>query len=159
VGGVHGARCFPAGGRFRGQPGRAAARGSAPAPRGLGGAAAAFAGPLPTARRSIGPAVPPPPPPRSPPSPQFYTAAKPYAGLTREGIIQSVSRRGARPVFPTGAPRSFVDLATACWSTSPVDRPAFPDILGQLHAMADACAEQAAAAAAAPHPPVCGRPI
>jgi hypothetical protein len=89
---------------------------------------------------------------------EFYTAAKPYAGLTREGIIESVARRGARPVFPAGTPRAYVNLATACWATSPVDRPAFSDILGQLQAMADACAEQAAAYAAVAPPPAAEQP-
>ncbi|KAI8469487.1 MAG: hypothetical protein J3K34DRAFT_459366 [Monoraphidium minutum] len=80
---------------------------------------------------------------------EVYTCRRPWQGLTREGIIDRVLCRGARPHFPAGAPRAYVDLANACWAASPVDRPAIPDILGALQRMGDAAADADAAAAAA----------
>ena len=80
---------------------------------------------------------------------EFYTARRPFAGLGRDAIADAVLRRGARPAFPPGAPRAYVELAAACWAPAPGDRPSFADVGAALHAMADAMAAHAAAAAAA----------
>jgi hypothetical protein len=37
-----------------------------------------------------------------------------------------------RPRFPAGAPRAFVDLASACWAQDPAQRPGFPAIISVL---------------------------
>jgi serine/threonine protein kinase len=84
---------------------------------------------------------------------EFYTSKAPYAGLTREGIMERVLHRGGRPAFPSGAPRTYVELATACWAASPADRPSFDDIVGRLQEMAgniEAAVAGAAGAAGAP---------
>ena len=38
-------------------------------------------------------------------------------------IIIRVTRDGLRPAFPPGCPAAFRDLAQACWSALPEDRP------------------------------------
>lgn len=64
----------------------------------------------------------------------------PLSGLQRETIIQRVLRHALRPVFPPAAPTAYVQLAEACWSTAPSDRPTMSEVVARLRQIADALA-------------------
>ncbi|KAI8462418.1 MAG: kinase-like domain-containing protein [Monoraphidium minutum] len=90
---------------------------------------------------------------------EFYTAKRPWQGLTPEAIMDRVLRRGGRPTFPAGAPPGYAALAAECWAPRPADRPALGEVVARLAEMADSLAAPSpppppatppAAAAAAP---------
>lgn len=78
------------------------------------------------------------PPPLHSPAPAPAPTPTPPPGLNRTTVIDRVLRHGARPIFPPAAPAAYVDLATACWSTSPADRPSFTEISDRLRDLSDA---------------------
>ncbi|KAI8465288.1 MAG: kinase-like domain-containing protein [Monoraphidium minutum] len=67
---------------------------------------------------------------------EFYCSRKPYAGLSRDAIINRVLTRGMRPTFPQGPPPAFVSLATACWAADPAARPPVRDVIASLQRIA-----------------------
>lgn len=63
---------------------------------------------------------------RSPPhTPDTHTQE-----LRDSEIIIRVTRDGLRPTFPPGCPAAFKDLAQACWSALPEDRPDMNQVRG-----------------------------
>ncbi|GBF90788.1 hypothetical protein Rsub_03089 [Raphidocelis subcapitata] len=66
---------------------------------------------------------------------EIYTGRAPYPGLSAEATAAAV-RGGARPTFPPGAPASFAQLASACWTDSAEARPAFGEVVAALRRMA-----------------------
>ncbi|KAI8469616.1 MAG: hypothetical protein J3K34DRAFT_521983 [Monoraphidium minutum] len=84
---------------------------------------------------------------------ELYTGGRPFQGLSRDGVIDAVLLRGARPRLPTATPRPLAALAAACWAASPADRPNFDEIAAELQQMSSALhAQSDAAAAPAPTP-------
>lgn len=80
---------------------------------------------------------------------EFYTAKRPYAGLPQDVIIERVLRRGARPVFPMGAPADYAAIANRCWCADPSDRPTLSEVAAALQKMLDDLSVEAQAAQAA----------
>jgi len=68
---------------------------------------------------------------------EFYTAKRPYAGLLRDAIVDRVLNGNRRPTFPVGAPRAYVDLASACWALSPADRPTMEEVVERLGGLSE----------------------
>ncbi|GAX83961.1 hypothetical protein CEUSTIGMA_g11385.t1 [Chlamydomonas eustigma] len=66
---------------------------------------------------------------------EMYTAQRPYGNMKQQQLVEEVVMRGLRPKFPAHAPTAYVQLAQACWSGSPQQRPTFEESLVMLNNM------------------------
>lgn len=66
---------------------------------------------------------------------ELFMGRRAFEGMDPEEICNRVCRTGRRPSFPPGAPRAYADLAAACWSADPSERPPFNDIISGLEGM------------------------
>ncbi|CAM9241877.1 unnamed protein product [Scytosiphon promiscuus] len=60
---------------------------------------------------------------------ELFSRERPWANKTRPTEILTAVLRGSRPSFPVNAPADTMDIAKACWSGEPNERPTFRAIL------------------------------
>lgn len=63
---------------------------------------------------------------------EVYTSRTPYQGLRAGEIINGVTNRNTRPIFPDDTPVGFRALAQACWDGEQSKRPEWIVVLQQL---------------------------
>lgn len=80
---------------------------------------------------------------------ELYTGQRAYSGLGRDAIIDRVYKKQSRPIFPSGVPALYSNLARSCWETDPQLRPNFHVILARLQEMLTAFQSGAYAGASA----------
>jgi serine/threonine protein kinase len=66
---------------------------------------------------------------------ELYTGQRAYSGLGRDAIIDRVYKKQSRPVFPSGVPALYSNLARQCWETDVHLRPSFAQIRKELQEM------------------------
>lgn len=66
---------------------------------------------------------------------EMSSGKKAFAGLHYGDIVERVVKNNERPEFPSYTPKDYVDLAVACWSVEPAQRPQMETVLSQLSSM------------------------
>jgi hypothetical protein len=66
---------------------------------------------------------------------EIYTGQRVYRGMNKQDIAAYVCNLHGRPVFPTGTPPEYQELAEKCWNQVPSSRPTFEYIVDKLTEM------------------------
>ncbi|CAN1154559.1 Serine/threonine/tyrosine-protein kinase HT1 [Linum perenne] len=74
---------------------------------------------------------------------ELLTALTPFDNMTPEQAAFAVCQKNARPPLPVSCPRAFSQLIKRCWSSNPVKRPHFDEIVTLLESYSEAMSEDA----------------